>query len=188
MIKEIRKNIEWYNWLFQVSNFWDVKKKTRKINMNRPDKYWNDVFRIVRWWISKQYNLHWYRRVAIKNKQLLVHRLVYCTFNNLSLEFKWQKTKTLICHKNDIKWDNRLENLFLWTQYDNVQDCINKWRDYHPKIPVEKRHWKINLNIARKIRKHYTKSNNIYKTAEVFDISYWSVSRIVNHKQWWELC
>lgn len=43
----------------------------------------------------------------------MVHRLVYCVFNNIDLLFTGHNTKNLICHINDIRNDNRLENLFI---------------------------------------------------------------------------
>lgn len=53
---------------------------------------------------------------------LLAHRLVALTFipNPNNLPF--------VCHKNDIRTDNRSSNLFWGTRQDNMDDMVNKNR------------------------------------------------------------
>lgn len=72
----------------------------------------------------------WYHRVSIviwdswKQRNLSLHRLIAYAFLWLDID----DTKTFVCHKNDIRDDNRLDNLFLWSNKDNVRDMIKKWR------------------------------------------------------------
>lgn len=57
-----------------------------------------------------------------KGKWKLVHRIIYETFNGEIPE------GMVIRHKNDIPYDNRLENLLVGTQTDNMQDAIKSGR------------------------------------------------------------
>lgn len=113
---EIFKDIPWYEWLYQVSNLGNIKS----LQNNKWD------FREKLLSIKKEKN--WYLRVAIYSgkikKYYSVHRLVWSAFLWLEL----QNRKALILHKNDIRDDNRVENLTLWTHKDNSQDCLKKWR------------------------------------------------------------
>lgn len=72
-----------------------------------------------------------------KIKQYLIHRLVYCTFNSISIEFK----QNCIMHEDDNPQNNRLDNLKEWSYKDNMQDCVNKWRFTWPRW--EKQHKSI---------------------------------------------
>lgn len=84
---------------------------------------WKDIpQREARWW---------YLNITFwipnhKTKSILVHRLVWYAFLWLDIEDK----KMCVCHKNDIRTDNRLENLFLWTYQENTRDAVRKWRQY----------------------------------------------------------
>lgn len=162
---------------------------------------WTHIYK-PRWWekswkqtiinkrISKEKimnfsDVDWYKRVSfsiwnMKKKMYLVHRLVFCTFNKIPLEFKWQKTKTLILHKNDIRDDNRLENLFLWDQKDNMKDMSLKWRQ---------RRWIVNkikiwYEDIPKIKEKYKELKNIHKVASIFWVSWATISRALNWKIW----
>ncbi len=181
---ENRKNIPGYETSHQVSNLWNVRTVSRQFYVNKKLRSWEikDISQKISSHLVKQTDVDWYKRVNLLGKRYLVHRLVYMTFNGIPLEFKWQKSKTLVLHKNDIKYDNRLENLFLWTQYDNVLDMYSKWRQRKYVKPLEERTHKINLKIANKIREDYKKTRSIYKTAVTFGISYATVSRIKNNK------
>lgn len=102
MSEEIWKDI--FHW-YKVSSLWRIKSKKwklLKINLNR----------------------HWYDRVSIKWKFYWAHRLVWYAFLWLDISNK----KMLVCHKNDIRCDNRVENLFLWSHKDNSIDAVRKWR------------------------------------------------------------
>jgi hypothetical protein len=64
-------------------------------------------------------NIHGYRRVTLciygKVVRVFVHRLVYKTFVGEIPEDK------IIDHVNELKFDNRLENLQLLTQSENIR-------------------------------------------------------------------
>ncbi len=106
MEKEIWKDIPWYEWLYQVSNMWQV----HSFYSNK---------------IKKSFDSLWYCRIWLyKNKKemkFLVHRLVAMTFlpNILNL--------VEINHINWIKNDNRLENLEWCTRNENIQHAFNIW-------------------------------------------------------------
>lgn len=104
-----------------------------------------------------------YERVAITvdgfHVSKSVHRLVAMAHipnpNNLPL----------VCHKNDIKTDNRAENLFWGTVQDNAIDCVNKGRNN-----VDGR--KLNSEQVRKIRSLIWDSNLTQKEiAKEFNVS-----------------
>jgi len=113
------KDIQGYEWLYQVSNLWEVfstfwwrwwnKKKNLKILKHK-------------WW----YWVVWLRKNTIR-KSFIVSRLVAIHFipnpDNLPL----------VCHKDetlDENWFlyNWADNLFWWTHSDNMKDMANKNR------------------------------------------------------------
>jgi hypothetical protein len=53
--------------------------------------------------------------------QIRIHRAVFCSFNKIDIKRKNGDLK-MVCHKNDIKTDNRLENLYLGTAKQNGED------------------------------------------------------------------
>lgn len=65
-------------------------------------------------WLSNDKGIRMYR----------VHRLVAQAFLWLDIN----DTKTLVCHRDDDVSNNHKDNLFLWTNKDNVDDMIRKWR------------------------------------------------------------
>ena len=114
---EIWKDIEWYEWLYQVSNLWRVKS----LNYARTKLQWLLKPNIM----SRWHSIVWFKQKRIK--QELVHRLV-------ALHFIPNPDKLpIVCHKEeklDDNWAlyNWSDNLFWWTQKDNIQDMYKKWR------------------------------------------------------------
>lgn len=187
-MKEIWKDIPWFEWKYQVSSLWRVKRLSYKWVHSYKLRWSGKVHNIIKKSNEKIMtfsNVDWYSRVWLcigkqKRKHYLVHRLVYCVFNDISLEFLWQKSKTLILHKNDIRSDNRLENLFIWTQKDNMQDMVSKWRW---------RCWfvrkvKIWFDDIPEIKRKYKELWSIFKVAEIFWVSGATISRALNWKIW----
>lgn len=116
-MEEIWKDIEGYDWLYQVSSLWRVKSL----------KFWKEVIlvwcKLKHWHKQVQLFLNWKSTVTKK----LIHRLVaeYFIPNPYNLP--------CVCHRSeilDIKWClyNWVDNLFWWTHQDNMRDMVNKWR------------------------------------------------------------
>ncbi len=63
-----------------------------------------------------------YFTVALRGKTHKVHRLVAETF------MPNPKNNPLVCHKNSIQTDNRLENLYWGTYKENIRDSIELGR------------------------------------------------------------
>lgn len=110
---EIWKDIPEWEWKYQISNLWRVKSIFRYYKYLKPS-------------IKRGYAT--VRLGKSNQKSFLIHRLVASVFMWNSLQFNWTN---LVCHKNDIRTDNRVENLFLWTYSDNIQDMLikNRWVD-----------------------------------------------------------
>lgn len=109
MIEE-RKDVMWYEWYYQVSNFWNM----------RSVKWWR--IRILKQWIC----CRWYSIVRLckdwVKKTIRIHRLVAIAFINNPNNYKE------INHKNGIKTDNRIENLERCTRSENMKHMyLTSW-------------------------------------------------------------
>lgn len=136
------KDIEWYEWLYQVSNLGRIKSF-------KNSRWWVWKYKIIYWWKNKK----WYTSIIVGynwNSKInkTVHRLVAKHFipNPLNLPYVCHKDETL-----DENWRlyNWSDNLFWWTAKDNVKDMWEKWRgksDFifnHPRSQLWK-FWKDN--------------------------------------------
>ena len=63
------------------------------------------------------HNMNGYRRISVNRKIYLLHRLIYETFNG-----KIENESLVIDHINTVRDDNRLENLRLVTQSENMNN------------------------------------------------------------------
>ncbi len=175
IMKEIWKDIKWYEWMYQVSNLGDIKSLSRYRNLSKWP-YKTKSF-IMKQSVKNGYNMITLNKNGFK-KTYPVHRIVYCVFNNIDYVFK--NHKWFVCHKNDIRDDNRLENLFYWTQEDNVVDMMRKGRQRRGKI----KKIKIWFEDISKIKEKYQELKSIYKVADCFWVSYATISRALNWKIW----
>lgn len=170
---EIWKDIIWYEWLYQVSSLGRIKSLWCNHCNNSKEK------------LLKLWNRKWYKKVWLyKNKiysEYSVHRLVAQVFLWLNIN----DTKTLVCHKNDIKDDNRAENLFLWTHKDNTQDMLNKWRHisaYKWKFWIEhnkaKNIWQFDIDwiLIKKFNWWYEIQRELWFSA-------WNINKCCNWKR-----
>lgn len=186
-MEEIWKDIPWYEWLYQVSNFGRVKSF-------KNGRHWVWKERIL-----KTLRCKCYQRVRLFNdllgKQYLVHRLVAQSF------IPNYENKPLVCHiKEDLdeNWTlyNWADNLFWWTHQENSQDRDIKWRSnciFNIKHSCKWKFWKDNFN-SKKIDQ-YSKEWEFIKQWDSFSdvhrelwISISSISQSCSMKRksaWW---
>ena len=124
---EIWRDIPEFNGLYQASNLGRVK------SLNRFKKGKNDSLASVKERILKPsiYHRGYYQVGLYKNSKVryyLVHRLVWITFNGLIPQ------GMQVNHINEVKTDNRLENLNLMTPKENVNYGTGIERSHNKQI------------------------------------------------------
>ncbi len=190
------KDIEGYEWIYQISNLWRVKSL----------KFWKEI-------ILKQ-NKHrdWYSLIGLSNKWVknicVSSRLVAIHFipNPLNLPCVLHKIETLDENWMLYNWE---DNLFWGTHKENMQDMHRKWRAnncFNIKA-LKSMLWKFweNHNRSRKIIQFSKKWEFIKEWWSIIDcwknlkIHKWSISHccrwntktagwfIFKYKNLWEL-
>ena len=110
------KDINWYEWLYRVSNFGRVislyngNEKSLKL---REDCCW------------------YYEAKLFKDKKprvFRINRLVYFNFKGWDIDNCNPYWKNIVCHLDHNRKNNRLDNLCIWTQKDNISQSYNDWR------------------------------------------------------------
>lgn len=124
-MEEIWKDIPWYEDYYMVSNLWNIKSLQFRNHLVQKYREKN---------LKKFNNNHWYEIVQLSidwvYDRFLVHRLVASAFLWLPLFYKWHNKSMAVCHKDDNPKNNRLDNLFIALQTENMFDCIKKWRHH----------------------------------------------------------
>ena len=173
---EIWKDIPGYEGSYQISNKWGVKSLDRVI-LGKDWRNWFHHWRIIK----TETNIDWYKVLCIcKNgwwKKIRVHRIVYCTFNNISID-----TDLLILHKDDIRDNNNLDNLFIGTNKENMEDMYRKWR----KVTVygeDQGSSKLTNKEVLEIRENKEKLKG-YQLSDLYKISQGVISSIRSRRSW----
>jgi hypothetical protein len=127
------RDIEGYEGLYQVSNFGRVRSLDRVVfQKNRWGQLWKVTYKGT---ILKQYKQPYYLEVDLckdgVKKHHLVHRIEYEAFNGKIPE------GMQVNHINEIKTDNRLENLNLMTPSENINWGTRNERDADKKRKKE---------------------------------------------------
>lgn len=197
---EIWKPVIWYEWYYEVNSIGIVKAVYREYELSIKKKWSNDRYSVIRKREESimKYHLHdWYHRITLTkdtaSKSHLLHRIVYCSFNNIGLEFKWWD-KDVVCHINDIRTDNRLENLYIGSQMDNVRDAKRNWKRENlwakiwqwllRKVPYEviSKRSKLTINSIKEIRAKYSNKDNLVEVWKIYWVSNATISRILSNK------
>ncbi len=177
--KEEWKDIPWYEWLYKISDLWNVKS----LNYNSTGKEK----------VLKPLNINGYSRVVlVKNKvksNYKIHRLVAQAFLNLDIK----NTKILVCHKSEIlnqNWllNNELQNIFLWSAKENTKDMIVKKRN-----PTTRVKWKNHIqsimvnqyNINWEFIKTWGCIREIERELWIYSANVWKCCNWIRKKTWW---
>lgn len=115
MEREIWKDILGYEGLYQASNLGRIKSIDRVVRYGR---YNTNLTAVKIGKLRKQHIIQGYHRVTLFNngkpKSLYVHRLVWSAFNGKIPD------GMEVNHINEVKTDNRLENLNLMSRNENI--------------------------------------------------------------------
>lgn len=170
-MEEIWKDIEGYEGLYQVSNLGNVRSsfylktyKITKIKLLKPEVT----------------NVGYLRVCLVKNNlryRYSIHRLVVEAFIgkiNDGLQ---------VNHINGVKTDNRVENLEIITQAENIRHSY-KINLHKPRLGEVSNNHKLDNDIIFEIRKRFKMGENKHKLASYFGVCRATIRNIINRKTW----
>ncbi len=148
-----------------VNKFW------QRVNKQSPDECWN--------WTGAT-RRDGYGQISIPQPP---QNAIFLRANRLSyfINFGVDPCDLEVCHKCDNPSCVNPEHLFLGTQNENVQDCINKNR----KARGEKNGIsKLCEREVTEIRKRFSEGERISNLAREYDVTYSQIWNITKNKQW----
>jgi hypothetical protein len=105
-----------------------------------------------------------------EKKHLRLHRIIWIAANGIP------PRGLCVCHKNNNKKDNKIDNLYLATSSQNLKDAA---RDG---LMLYKNKSKFSTDTINKMKKEYKKSHKLKYLSEKYNISKVHLWRIVNNK------
>jgi len=177
IFSEERKDIPWYEWIYKISNYWNIK--SLNYNKTKTEKL-----------LSKQISNCWYEQVHLYKKW--IHKLIYV--HRLVLKsFIWSSDLDI----NHIDWNklnNNIANLEYCTKSYNIKEAFRLWLKESPKYWNNKK-WKNHCRSKRVWR--YDLQDNLI---DIFDwlrdafritwIQNSEISKVISWKRksaWWYL-
>ena len=175
-MEEVWKAIEGYEGLYQISNLGRIKSLARLVK-GRPPGFKPIKERMMRCRPDKD----GYLRVALclnsNYKVIGLHQLLARHF------VPNPNGNSLVCHKNGNNKDNRVENLYWGTIYDNAQDSLK-----HGTMAIGERSNLSTLNLKQvRVIKHIKNINPKVNQAfigRVFGVKSATISAIYKGRNW----
>lgn len=166
---EIWKDIPWYDWRYQASNKWNIKRIDYGVLIQSSDK-------------------DGYKKVGLRHKwkktSFFVHRLVAITFIN---EVEHKK---IVNHKNCIKTDNRVENLEWCTSAENTRHWwkngmiktkeYNKIGQYNMEWVLIKV-WDFCMDIQRELWINNSRINSVCRWKKYRKTAWWFMWKFITN-------
>ena len=157
---EIWKPIVGYEWLYEVSSNGKVKSL----------RFWKE--RILKPWIGNRWHSVVVLTIGLIKNTHSIHKLVATTHipNPLNLPIVCHKIETL-----DENWAlyNWIDNLWWWTQSENIIDMFNKWRS--------RNNFKFNHPMSWKWK--FWKDNHLSKTVYQYSLQGEFIREWVNARE-----
>ncbi len=149
MEKEIWKDIPEYEGIYQVSNLGRIKSLSRAINCFNGVRIKKESIRVL------MTDKDGYYRVDLNKNGKQKHRYVHGIVAEVFLNHKRINQKIVIDHINDIKTDNRVENLQIVTNRFNSYKTQGKYTSQYKGVHWCKRtkKWKSETRIDGKLNR-----------------------------------
>lgn len=173
-------DVRWYEWYYMVSSLGRVKSLDREI------KHWQWWKSLKKWIImTPTKRPSWYVYVELTKRNIWysywVHRLVWQAFHWLDIS----NTSLYACHKNDIRDDNRAENIFVWTAQDNMVDASIKKRLKWSSTSFKSWEKHPNSKYTDKVRKEIKSLISKWISIKHISNEYWISESLLSHVKAW---
>jgi len=122
-MREIRKDIRWYEWLCSVSNLWRIKMLSRTVNTSRWSRTYKEIILKV-YQNNKWYCIFSLPKINGKRKTTTIHIVVARAF--ILNPFN----KREVNHKDWNKTNNYIKNLERCTHHENILHYHKKLRKH----------------------------------------------------------